>query len=167
LPVAMATIVATIIANVLNDRTIWAAIAKCLCNAGEALVIAGLIDRSFGPHFNLDRLTNVLGLVAAAIVATLASGPVGTAAIKLLHSPTGQLVTIWYDWFATHRFRQLNLFDLRTLVNLFDLRTLGTSQPAHGSRGMGDSTTDCSMADHCRGACLPNPSALWLSRLQP
>jgi hypothetical protein len=53
-----------------------------LCNAGEALVVAGLIDRSFGPHFNLDRLTNVLGLVAAAIVATLATGPGGTAAIK-------------------------------------------------------------------------------------
>jgi PAS domain S-box-containing protein len=97
----VATIAATIIANVLNDRTIWAAIAKGLCNAGEALLVAGLIDHYFGPHFNLDRLTNVLGLVAAAIVATVASGLGGTAAIKLFHSPTGQLLTIGYDWFAS------------------------------------------------------------------
>src|SRR5262245_56830612 len=42
LPVAVVIIVATIVANVLSDRTIWAASAKALCNAGEALLVAGL-----------------------------------------------------------------------------------------------------------------------------
>jgi PAS domain S-box-containing protein len=101
LPVAVATIVATIVANVLSDRTIWAASTKALCNAGEALLVAGLIERYFGSHFNLDRLPNVLGLLAAAIVATAASGVGGTAAIKLFHSPAAPLLTTWYDWFAS------------------------------------------------------------------
>jgi PAS domain S-box-containing protein len=101
LPVAVATIVATILANVLSDRTIWAASAKALCNAGEALLVAGLIERYFGSRFNLDRLTHVLGLLAAAIVATAVSGMGGTAAIKLLHSPAAPLLNTWYEWFAS------------------------------------------------------------------
>src|SRR5262245_52227356 len=101
LPVAVATIVATIVANVLSDRTIWAASAKALCNAGEALLVAGLIEHYFGLRFNLDRLTRVLGLLAAAIVATGVSGVGGTAAIKLFHSPAAPLLTTWYEWFAS------------------------------------------------------------------
>src|SRR5215510_14149721 len=101
LPVAVATIVATIVANVLSDRTIWAASAKALCNAGEALLVAGLIEHYFGLRFNLDRLTRVLGLLAAAIVATAVSGIGGTAAIKLLHSPSAPLLSTWYEWFAS------------------------------------------------------------------
>src|SRR5262249_32205991 len=101
LPVAVATIVATIVANVLSDRTIWAASSKALCNAGEALLVAGLIERYFGSRFSLDRLTHVLGLLAVAIVATAASGVGGTAAIKLFHVPAAPLLTTWYDWFAS------------------------------------------------------------------
>src|SRR5262245_26963399 len=101
LPVVVATIVATIVANVLSDRTIWAAGAKALCNAGEALLVAGLIERYFGSRFNLDRLTHVLGLLAAAIVATAVSGIGGTAAIKLFHRPAAPLLTTWYDWFRS------------------------------------------------------------------
>src|SRR5262249_42028117 len=101
LPVTVATIVATILANVLSDRTIWTASAKALCNAGEALLVAALIERYFGWRFNLDRLTNVLGLLAAATVATAVSGVGGTAAIKLLHSPAAPLLSTWYEWFAS------------------------------------------------------------------
>jgi PAS domain S-box-containing protein len=101
LPVAVATIVATIVANVLSDRTIWAASTKALCNAGEALLVAGLIERYFVSRFNLDRLTHVLGLLAAAIVAAAASGVGGTAAIKLFHSPAAPILTTWYNWFAS------------------------------------------------------------------
>src|SRR5262245_37352594 len=101
LPVAAATIIATIVANVLSDRTIWAASAKALCNAGEALLVAGLIERYFGSRFNLDRLSHVLGLLAAAIVATAVSGVGGTAAIKLFHSAAAPLLTTWYEWFAS------------------------------------------------------------------
>src|SRR6266849_1978885 len=41
LPVAVGTMVATIVANLLSDRTIWGAIPMALCNAGEALLVAG------------------------------------------------------------------------------------------------------------------------------
>src|SRR5262245_26074895 len=68
LPVAVATIVATIVANVLSDRTIWAAGAKALCNAGEALLVAGLIERYFGSRFNLGWLAPGVGRLAAASV---------------------------------------------------------------------------------------------------
>jgi len=101
LPVAAATIIATIVANVLGDRTIWAASAMALCNAGEALLVAVLIERYFGVRFNLDRLTHVLGLLAAAMVATALSAVGGTAAFRWFHSPAAPLLTIWYEWFAS------------------------------------------------------------------
>ena len=66
---AVGTIVATIVANLMGDRNVWSAIAFALCNAGEALLTAWLIERYFGSDFSLDRLRHVLGLLAAAIVA--------------------------------------------------------------------------------------------------
>src|SRR5258706_4060319 len=41
------------------------------------------------------------GLLAAAVVATAASGIGGTVAYKLFHSPTTPLWTIWQHWFAS------------------------------------------------------------------
>ena len=61
-------------ANLLGDRTLAGPIVFALCNAGEALLCAVLIERYFGPQFSLDRLRNVLGLLMGAIIATAASG---------------------------------------------------------------------------------------------
>src|SRR6516165_6240387 len=47
-PVAAGTMAATVVANLLGDRNLWAAIAFAFCNAGEALIAAGLIERFFG-----------------------------------------------------------------------------------------------------------------------
>ena len=44
-PVAVGTIAATIVANLTSDRTIWSSIVFGLCNAGEALLTAWLIER--------------------------------------------------------------------------------------------------------------------------
>src|SRR6266446_3965588 len=101
LPVAAGAMVATIIANLMGDRNVWGATAFALCNAGEALLAAWLIERYFGPGFGLGRLRNVLGLLAAAVVATAASGIGGTVAYKLFHSPTTPLWTTWEHWFAS------------------------------------------------------------------
>ena len=101
LPVAGGTMVATIIANLMGDRNVWSATAFALCNAGEALLAAWLIERYFGSVFSLGSLRNVLGLVAAAVVATAASGIGGTVAYKLFHSPTAPISTIWQHWFAS------------------------------------------------------------------
>jgi PAS domain S-box-containing protein len=101
LPVASGVMAATFIANLAGDRNVWSAAVFALCNAGEALLIAWLVERYFGSDFRLDRLRNVLGLLAAVIVATAASGIGGTMAFKLFHSPTAPLWTTWGHWFAS------------------------------------------------------------------
>src|SRR5258707_9169285 len=88
LPVAAGAMVATIVANLMGDRNVWGATAFALCNAGEALLAAWLIERYFGPGFGLGRLRNVLGLLAAAVVATAASGIGGAGGFKFFPNPT-------------------------------------------------------------------------------
>src|SRR5437762_12419674 len=54
-PVAIGAMAATIVANLLGDRTFAGAITFALCNAGEAMLTAFLIERQFGSNFSLDR----------------------------------------------------------------------------------------------------------------
>lgn len=100
-PVAIGAMVATIVANLLGDRTLFSSVAFAVCNAGEALITAWLIERQFGPRFTLDRLSNVLGLLAASIIGTAVSGIGGTAAFKYLQSSTAPILTTWEHWFAS------------------------------------------------------------------
>jgi PAS domain S-box-containing protein len=100
-PVAVGTMAATIIANMMGDRTVWSATAFALCNAGEAIIAAGLIQHYFGSNFSLHRLRHVLGLLGAAIVAAAISGIGGTIAYILLHSSTAPVLTTWQHWFAS------------------------------------------------------------------
>jgi len=58
-PVTAGVIAATISANLVNDRNVWGAIAFAFCNAGEALLVAWIVDRYFGPGFRFGRLCNV------------------------------------------------------------------------------------------------------------
>src|SRR6202035_1443509 len=46
-PVAGGAMAATVVANLLGDRTVWSAIVFALCNAGEAVLAAGLVAYSF------------------------------------------------------------------------------------------------------------------------
>src|SRR5258708_33485061 len=101
LTVASGVMVATIAANLMGDRNVWGATAFAFCNAGEALLAAWLIERYFGSSFSLDKLRNVLGLLAAAVVATAASGIGGMMSFKLFHSPTAPMWTTWQHWFAS------------------------------------------------------------------
>ncbi len=101
LPVAAGAMVATIVANLLGDRTLLSSIVFALCNAGEAVLTAWLIERQFGSRFTLDRLPNVLGLLAAAIVGTAVSGIGGTAGFVYLHGSTAPVLTTWRHWFAS------------------------------------------------------------------
>jgi integral membrane sensor domain MASE1 len=73
-PVAAGAMAATVAANLMGDRDIWAAAAFAVCNAAEALITAGLIQHYFGTVFSLDRLRQVLGLLAAAVTLTVISG---------------------------------------------------------------------------------------------
>jgi PAS domain S-box-containing protein len=98
--VAAGTMVATIVANLLGDRNLPSSIVFALCNAAEALLAAGLIERYFGTPFSLDRLRHVLGLLAAAIVATAISGIGGTLGFAWFHGATSLFAT-WQNWFAS------------------------------------------------------------------
>src|SRR3954471_15455855 len=99
-PVAIGAGAATIVANLLGDRTPAGAAAFALCNAGEALLAAGFIERQFGSRFALDRLHRVLGLLAAAVFASAISGIGGTLGFKLFHFSAAPSLTIWQHWFA-------------------------------------------------------------------
>jgi PAS domain S-box-containing protein len=99
-PVAAGAMAATIVANLLVDRTVLGSIVFALCNAGEALLTAGLIERYFGPHFTLDRLRHVLGLLAAAIVGAAVSGVGGTIGFRYFEHSSAPLLTTWHHWFA-------------------------------------------------------------------
>jgi signal transduction histidine kinase len=101
LPVIAGTMAATLVANLLGDRNVWSAIFFALSNALEAGLVAALIERYFGQPFSLDRLRNVIGLLAATIVATAISGIVGTLGFRLFHSSPASFLTIWHHWFLS------------------------------------------------------------------
>ena len=101
LPVIVGSMAATIAANLLGDRSFWSAVIFAVCNAGEAVIVAGLIECSFGSPFSLDRLRNVLGLLAAAVIGTAISGIGGTIGFVLFHTSATDAATIWYHWFSS------------------------------------------------------------------
>ncbi len=99
--VAAGTMIATVGANLLGDRNLLSSIVFALCNAGEALLAAGLIERYFGSPFSLDRLRHVLGFLGAAIVAAAVSGIGGTLGFFLFHDAAGSIFVTWQNWFAS------------------------------------------------------------------
>jgi signal transduction histidine kinase len=101
LPVAVGTITATVLANLLGDRNLWSAVVFALCNAGEAILVASLVGHYFGSPFSLSRLRHVLGLLAAAIVGTAVSGIGGTVGFVLVHGSTAPVLTTWRHWFTS------------------------------------------------------------------
>src|SRR5258706_13587598 len=90
-PVVAGVMAATIAANLLGDRGIWSSIFFAASNAGEATVVAGLIQRFYGSPFELNGLRQVLGLFATTIGATVASGIVGTSGFVFFHASTASV----------------------------------------------------------------------------
>ena len=124
LPVAAGAAIATIIANLMGDRTIMSALVFALCNAGEALLTGWLIERYFGSDFGLDRLTHVMGLLAAAILATAISGIGGTAGFLYFHSSTAPILSTWQHWFASDALGILTVAPV-----IIELASIGRQQP--------------------------------------
>ena len=100
-PVAIGAAAATIAANLLGDRSFAGAVTFALCNAAEAMLTAGLIERQFGSGFTLDRVRKVLGLLAAAVLGSAISGIGGVLGFKLFHFSTASTLIIWQHWFAS------------------------------------------------------------------
>ena len=59
-PVVVGTMASTIAANLFGDRNLWSAVLFAVCNAGEAVLTAWLIEHYFGSDFRLNRLRAVL-----------------------------------------------------------------------------------------------------------
>jgi signal transduction histidine kinase len=100
-PVSVAVIAATIVANLFGDRNIFAASAFGLCNAVEALTTAAIVQHYFKSDFALDRLQQVLGLLVAAVVATVISGIGGAVSYEFFHNSDAPMFTTWWHWFAS------------------------------------------------------------------
>lgn len=99
--VAGGTVIATMVANLLGDRNIPSSIVFGFCNAAEALLVAGLIDRYFGSPFYLDSVRNVLGFVGAAMIAAAVSGIGGAIGFAVFHDVTAPIHVTWQNWFVS------------------------------------------------------------------
>ncbi len=128
-PVVVGTMAATIAANLFGDRSLWSAVLFALCNAGEAVLTAWLIGHYFGSDFGLNKLRNVLGLAAAAIIGTAVSGIGGAMVFKLLHSTTTPILTTWQHWFASDGLGIITVAPL-----LIELASASRDRPAERAR---------------------------------
>ena len=86
--VVVGVMAATIVANLLGDRNIASSVFFAVANAGEAVIIAGLIHRICGSPFRLNELRRVLALFAATAAGSSLSGIAGTAGFVLFHGST-------------------------------------------------------------------------------
>ena len=100
-PVLAGVIAATVATHIITNDPLWAGIALGLCNGAEALITAGLIQYYFGPDFNLVRVRNVIGLLAAAVAGTSVSGIGGAVTYRLMRGPSAPLLETWQHWFAS------------------------------------------------------------------
>ena len=100
-PVVVAVMAATIAANLLGDRNIWSSVFFAVANAGDAVIVAGLIHRFCGSPFELNELRRVLALFAATVAGTSLSGIAGTAGFVLFHGSTASPPVIWLHWFSS------------------------------------------------------------------
>jgi two-component sensor histidine kinase/integral membrane sensor domain MASE1 len=101
LPVASAIVASMIVATLMGHRTIWISTAFALCNVGDTILAAWLIERYFGSPFSLDSLRNVLGLLAAAVVANAASAVGAAVASGWLLGPAPPIWATWHHWFIS------------------------------------------------------------------
>jgi PAS domain S-box-containing protein len=100
-PVVVGVVAATIAANLLGDRNIWNAVFSAVANAGEAVIVAGLIHRFCGSPFELNELRRVLALFAATVVGTSLSGIAGTVGFVLFQGSAASALVTWLHWFSS------------------------------------------------------------------
>jgi PAS domain S-box-containing protein len=93
-------VVGTVAANLLSDRTLLTSLLKGLCNAGESILMAWLLEKWFGPQFAFGDIRRVVGFLAATGLAAAGSAIGGSAIMTLLHT-TAPFADVWRDWFLS------------------------------------------------------------------
>jgi len=101
LPVTLGVLAASTGASLLGDRNLAAATVFALCNAGEPLLVAWLIERHFGKNFRLESLRNVVGFFVAAGIGPAVLGSIATVGFILFYSSTAPILTTWINWLAS------------------------------------------------------------------
>jgi PAS domain S-box-containing protein len=100
LPVSLGVMAATMTANLMASRSLGAGLAFALCNAGEALLTAWLIELWFGPDFRLEDVRSVLALALAAALGSAVAAAGGAAAMPVFGQSTASSLSVWGGWFA-------------------------------------------------------------------
>ena len=93
-------VIGTAAANLLGDRSLITSILNGFCNAGEAILVAWLLDRWFGPAFGFADLRRVLGFCVAAALAAAASALGGAATLTMFHT-SAPFWEVWRTWFLS------------------------------------------------------------------
>ena len=75
--------------------------SSAVANAGEVVIVAGVIHRLCASPFELNDLRRVLSLFAATAIGTSLSGIVGTAGFVLFQGSTTPPLVIWLHWFSS------------------------------------------------------------------
>jgi signal transduction histidine kinase len=106
-PVATGVMVAVVAIHLIASDTaspLLIGIVSGIADVVETLVIASLVERWCGTPFALDRLANVAGMLAAAVIGISISGIGGIAASRLKTElpATEAILTIWQHWVAAN-----------------------------------------------------------------
>jgi PAS domain S-box-containing protein len=97
---ALGIVLGTVAANLLSDRSLTTSILKGFCNAGEAILVAWLLERWFGRPFTFGDLSRVVGFFGAAALATAASAIGGAVIMTELHI-AAPFWDVWRTWFLS------------------------------------------------------------------
>jgi len=98
--VVIGVIAGTVAANVISDRSVLTSLCKGFCNAGEAVLVAWLLERWFGRPFRFADLRRVTGFFAAAGLASALSAVGGALTMTLLHIKA-PFWEVWRAWFLS------------------------------------------------------------------
>ena len=99
-PLVIGVVVGTVAANLMIDRDLLTSLLQGICNAGEAVLAAWLLQRWFGRPFAFSDLSRVAGFFAVAGIAAAASAVGGAATMTLLHS-AASFLDAWRVWFLS------------------------------------------------------------------
>jgi two-component sensor histidine kinase/integral membrane sensor domain MASE1 len=101
-PYAAGGILAAVMAaNLLGGKGLPTAVSFALCNVGEALLVAWLVDRWSGRPFKFDDLRGIWGFLAAAAMASAAVAVLAAIATRQFYMPAS-LPSIWRVWTTAH-----------------------------------------------------------------